>query len=94
MIRIDDDWVIDVDENNYILKKDLHSEKKRKDGTVEHNWKVIGYYSSPDKALKRFGEEIIRNRLRGAEMGLPEAVRAIRESMKEWSQMVERIVTE
>lgn len=92
MIRINDDWVIDVDEHNYILKKDMHTERSRKDGSTEHVYSTKGYFPSPDKALKSFGEEIIRDRLKASEMGLPEAVQAIRESIGEWTRTVDRIM--
>jgi len=92
MIRINDDWVIDVDAYNYVLKKDMHRDKVRKDGTVEHVWDVRGYFSGPEKALKRLREEIIRDELREAEIGLPEAVTAIQRCTREWSEIIERIM--
>ena len=30
MIRINDDWVIDIDEHNYITKRDKHKTTKQK----------------------------------------------------------------
>lgn len=94
MIRINNDWIIDVDEHNYILKRDMHADRIRKDGKVEHVYNIKGYFSSPDKALKSFGEEIIRDRLKASEMGLPEAVQAIRECIGEWTQTVRKITSE
>ena len=91
MIRINDDWVIDVDDRNYILKKDLHTDRKRKDGTTEHGWNIKGYFSSPGKALERFGEEIVRERLSVSNIGLSDAVRIIRESMEEYRKIIEGI---
>lgn len=92
MIRINDDWIIDVDDHNYILKKDTHTDRLRKDGKTEHVYNTKGYFSSLDKALKFFGEEFIRDRLKASEMGLPEAVRVIRESLEEWSKTVKSIL--
>ena len=89
MIRINDDWVIDVDEHNYILKRDMHIETVRKDGRQQHVYKVEGYFSSPQKALKAFGEEIVRDRLKAAEMGLADAVRTVQDTYEEWRRVVE-----
>lgn len=92
MIRINEDWIIDVDDHNYILKRDMHTDRIRKDGKVEHVYNIKGYFSSPDKALKSFGEEIVRDRLKESEMGLPEAVQAIRESIEGWNRTVKSIM--
>lgn len=89
MIRINDDWIIDVDEHNYILKRDMHTDRIRKDGKVEHVYNIKGYFSSPQKALKAFGEEIVRDRLKASEMGLADAVRTIQDTYEEWRRVVE-----
>ena len=95
MIRINDDWVIDVDEHNYILKRDLHkiSPKKQKNGTYKDTnvFDIVGYHPTMSKALDRLGEEIIRGRLKGAEMGLNEAVQAIRKCTAEWRELVKLV---
>ena len=94
MIRVNDDWVIDVDDHNYVLKKDLHRlEKSRDKKTMVPAYKTVGYFSSPARALERLGEEIIREKLKGPEMCLHEAVVAIRECTEEWRELV-RLVNE
>ena len=95
MIRINDDWVIDVDQYNYILKKDLHivRTRKNKDGSEaeEHGYKVAGYFSSLSGALRGFGEEIIRDKLKEPSRTLSEAVTAIRECQEEIRRLVELV---
>ena len=67
----------------------MHIERVKKDGKHEHVYKVEGYFSSPQKALKAFGEEIVKDRLKAAEMGLADAVRTIQDTYEEWRRVVE-----
>ena len=95
MIRINDDWVIDVDDHNYTLKKDLHKTVKSKDKkTMVPAYKTVGYFSSPAKALDRLGEEIIRDKLSKPLNGLREVAEAIREAREEWREMVKMVTEE
>ena len=94
MIRVSDDWIIEVEPLCYTLKKDLHKTVKAKDGkTMVPAYKTIGYFSSPDKALNRLGEEIIRDKLSKPLRGLGEVAEAIREARDEWHELVQ-LVTE
>lgn len=98
MIRINDDWIIDVDEYNYTLKHNLHrtTNRKLKDGTVktEEVYESVGFYSTAEKAFERLHEEIIRDRLKGASHTLETACRAIREATAEWRELMEKAVGE
>ena len=95
MIRVNDDWVIDVDDHNYTLKKDLHKTVKVKNGkTMIPAYKTVGYFSSPAKALDRLGEEIIRDRLSKPLNGLGEVADAIREARAEWRELVKTVTEE
>ena len=92
MIRINDDWVVDVDQYNYILKKDMHREEKSRDGKgMVPVYNTVGYYGSLRKALDALGGEIIRDKLRGGSRTLCEAVQAIRECEAEWKRLVEEV---
>ena len=92
MIRINDDWVIEVESLCYSLKKDLHKTVKAKDGkSMIPAYKTIGYFSSPDKALNRLGEEIIRDKLSKPLNGLGEVAEAIREAREEWRELTSMI---
>ena len=89
MIRVNDEWVIDVDDHNYVLKKDLHRlEKSRDKKTMVPAYKTVGYFSSPARALDRLGEEILRDRLREPIQGLEELADAIGEAQTEWRRLV------
>jgi hypothetical protein len=94
MIRVNEDWIIEVEPLCYTLKKDLHKTVNGKNGkTMVPAYKTIGYFSSPDKALNRLGEEIIRDKLSKPLRGLGEVAEAIREAREEWKELV-RSVTE
>lgn len=93
MIRINDDWVVDVDQYNYILKKDMHREEKSRDGkSMVPVYNAVGYYGSLRKALERLGEETIRDKLRGGSRTLCEALQTIRECTEEWRKLCEGVL--
>ena len=98
MIRVNDDWVIDVDEYNYILKKDMHRsrERVRKDGTpyIEDDYTVKGYFSTLERALNRLGEEMVRERLKDGAHDLREATQAIRECTGKFVLMRNSVLAE
>ena len=95
MIRINDDWIIDVDQYNYIIKKDMHKMVKARDGkTMVPGYTTIGYYGSLRKALEALGEEMVRDTLRGGSRTLCEAVQTVRECKEEWDALVRKAVGE
>ena len=95
MIRVNDDWVIEVDDHNYTLKKDLHrTELSRDKKKMVPAYAVKSYHPSLRRALERLHEEIIRDRLREADRTLAEACRAIRECTDEWRELTEQILEE
>ncbi len=98
MIRINDDWIIDVDEYNYILKRDMHrrTSRKKKDGSVveEDVYVNKGYFSNMEKALERVREEMVREGLKDASHTLETAVHTIREVTEEWRRITANIMEE
>ena len=83
MIRVNDDYVVDTDPWNYILRKDLHRKEKRRDGSEGDAYRTIGYFKALSEALERLGEEIIKERLSVPEIGLAEACGVLRECKEE-----------
>lgn len=83
MIRINDDYVIDVDENNYTLKKDLHK-KVSKDDRMVDLYNVKGYYSSLESALNGAKQLFIAQYCAEGEKTLDEALKGIREINQEF----------
>ena len=94
MIRINDDWIIDIDKYNYTLRRDMHTTRiiKKNGKEVEENvYTTVGHYSNLDKALENLGKEIIRYKLMSAEYDLETAVEAIRECRDEWQRLTKEI---
>lgn len=96
MIIINDDWLVDVDDYNYTLKRDTHRivQRKQRDGSVTSDkvYTTKGHFSSLDKALERLGSEMIRDKLKDADIDLNTAVNTIRECRNEWNQITEKIL--
>ena len=89
MIRVNDDWVIEVDDHNYTLKKDLHrTELSRDKKKMVPAYAVKSYHPSLRRALERLHEEIIRDKLSKPLNGLGEVAEAIREAREEWRELV------
>ena len=94
MIRINDDWIIDIDKYNYTLRRDMHTTRtvKKNGEKVEENvYTTVGHYSSIDKALENLGKEVIRYKLMSAEYDLKTAVEVIRECRDEWQRLTEEV---
>lgn len=95
MIRINDNWIVDVDQYNYIVKKDMHKMVKARDGkTMVPGYTTVGYYGSLRRALEALGGEIIRERLAGDSLTLAEALQTVRECKGEWDVLVRKAVGE
>jgi len=97
MIRINDDWIIDIDKYNYTLRRDMHTTRiiKKNGKEVEENvYTTVGHYSSLNKALDNLDKEIIRYKLIDGEYTLKMAVEAIRECQDEWRRLTDEIKSE
>ena len=97
MIRINKDWVVDVDDYNYTLKKDLHSKiarKNQKTGETEYidSYKTKGYYSSLAAALNKLCESMIVDELEDKDITLKEAVEIIEDCTREWREITKNIL--
>ena len=79
MIKIDDEYVIDMDECNYILKKKVERKKnvERKKEDEKDRYRSIGYYRSLQEALTAYYRENVRASLLNRSCTLPEALSTI-----------------
>lgn len=77
MIRIDKDYFINVDANNYIPSVDLHRKKKDKKGNLVDDYIVIGYFNTLSEAVKGCLEYQAKKYLSENDMSLESAVRAL-----------------
>lgn len=97
MIRINKDWLVDVDEYNYTLKRDLHSKTKKKNpktGEIEEvdSYRSMGYYSNLASALNRLCEEMRVSELKDKDITLKEAIKIIEDCTKEWREITKEIL--
>lgn len=90
MIRINDDYVIEVDELNYTLKQDMH--KKDKEGN--HVYKTYGYYNNLESAFKGAIEVQTKKSLANTEISLYDAVTCVRNIHKEFTDTFRRVIRE
>lgn len=88
MIRINEDYVILVDKDNYTLAKDRH--KTGKNG----NYKTLGFYMSLVSALEAFAEYSDRNVLSNGCMSLTEACTAIKKNHDELTETIKKAFPE
>ena len=93
MIRVNEDWVIDVDNYNYTLQRDMHRTAliKVEGKEVERPvYKSVGYFATLDQALNRLLDEDIRERFKDGEHTLKEAIRVTKESRESWEDLIRR----
>lgn len=86
MIRIKDDYVIIVGEAEYIAAIDRH--KKNKKGYPIY--KLLGYYSTFNNALKGIYEYMIRIGLREKDYTLPEAIDYLTKMNDEMKKLIDK----
>lgn len=96
MIRVNEDWVIDVDTMNYIPMKDLHRKRlvKDKDGTEheEDDYRAgYGYFQTLKGAVRAIAQIEYKNALRGQETTLDEAIRLMGETLTRFEKILKGI---
>ncbi len=78
MIRINNDYVIETDGLQYIVRKDLHrlEKYKLKDGReVERDaYDTIGYFGTLGGAIRRLSDKIMMDKVAEEDINLTEAV--------------------
>lgn len=84
MIRVNEDWVINVDALNYMPCKDLHRTKplKQKDGglvDVDDYSNPIGYFSTLSSALSAIMQKNFRDAVKDGEISLKDALKIVEE---------------
>lgn len=94
MIRIDDDYYIDVDGRNYIICKDYHRTEVRKmpDGREAKfkAFEAIAYYGSLSGAVSGLAKYLAMQKFSAGEYKLWEAVEEIRKINKGLSDLIEK----
>ena len=96
MIRVDDNWVILVDAQNYTPVRDPHRTKQvlLEDGTekTEHVYgKPLGFYTTLAGAVKAIARAEYKNSLSGRETPLHEAIKTMQETVDRFEKIMEGI---
>lgn len=90
MIRVNDDYVIEVDAYNYTACKDRH----RKDKNGEDIFTTVGHYSDVEGAIGGIIKDMKSNKLDNDTYSLEEAINVIRKINGQFKEMLERALNE
>ena len=96
MIRVNEDWVILVDQYSYTAVRDTHRTRKQyqEDGTekiVPAYGRPIGYYTRLTDAVKAIAKAEYRRGLSGRETTLNEAIKLMEETIGRFEKILEGI---
>lgn len=98
MIRVNEKYVIDVDEQNYTVKEDLHrtETRKTKDGIeyIVPMYDTKGYYNTLQGALGGVRDLMLVNGLSEEDMPLEMAIRTVIEVNKIFTDTVNKVMKE
>ena len=91
MIKIDDHYIIEIDEYNYVLKKIQKPKKERK--SDEDVYRAVGYYRTLADAVSSYYKKTITDHLLDAgDMDLKEAVEKVAQISEEVTRTIENIM--
>lgn len=94
MIRVNDDFVIDVDQYNYTAMRDRHKTTVDKDGNESPVYTTIGHYNNLEHALYGIRNWISTNKLSEKDSNLIEAINIIRQTNDEFINVFNRAIGE
>jgi len=100
MIRVNDDYIIDVDPHNYIVKRDLHKVKVTVDDetgeekTRTPQFYTVGYFGDVPSAVKGIIRDMNRLELSEGVHSLTEAVNIVQENNKQLYDLLNRAFEE
>lgn len=87
MIRVNDDYVIDVDDWNYSAMFDCHKIDKK----GEPVYKMVGHFNNLQGALNGIIKDRIAKNLQ-EDVNLAEAIEIIREIHEEYDKLFEKVL--
>lgn len=96
MIRVNDDWVIDVGTLEYTPMRDLHRTTmvKKKDGTTVEEpayGAALGYYTSLSNAVRAIARAEYKKIIKGNEISLSEAINLMEQTIDRFEKILEGI---
>lgn len=87
MIRVNDDYVILIDEMNYAPARDRHRTVMSK-GKERAVYDIIGYTSTLERAVKMILDRTTAEALADGEISLADAIKEIREINSQFEEML------
>lgn len=91
MIKVDDDYVIDLDGMNYIPKVKRTRINKVTKETYE-DLETIGYYGTLKGAIRGLLDFKVRNLLMEGTKSLETALKCVQTAYKEFDELLERVM--
>lgn len=87
MIKVTEDYLIFADENQYILRKDLHTVDK--EGKAKYS--TIAYCGTIKRCLERVAEELNRKAVIENDMTVADAIKMVNNRTKEFAELMSGI---
>lgn len=97
MVRVNEDYIIDIDSYNYTVKLDQHKKIQVKDKTSGEyvsvdSFKTVGYYKDMSQAIKGIIEDINRRELSSGSFTLEESLKIILKNNNKVSELLENVL--
>lgn len=89
MIRVNNDYIVDVDDMNFIAKEDKHKTITDKNGITKNVYYTIGYYGTLEGALDGIRRDMIKKNLTEGEVSLKEAIEVINKANYEFKEILQ-----
>ena len=95
MIRVNEDYVIEVDQYNYTVQFDLH--KTRYDKKLDAElpvYKLVGHFTSLLGALQGVFKDMVRSELAKRDYALEDAIKIINSERIKFSKLMKEVLKE
>lgn len=94
MIRVNDDYVIEVDTMNYVAKEDKHKTRVDKNGEEKDAYRTVGYYGTLKGALVGIKEDMFKSKAVSGEISLENALKELKSIDKEFIETFNKVLGE
>lgn len=95
MIRVNNDYVIDVDPYNFTVKFDRHRKYlNEKTGIETDVYDTVGHYSTLEAALEGCLKDMQVRKLADGEISLTKALKAVRDTTRRFTDTMNRVLRE
>lgn len=95
MIKVNEDYVIDVDQYNFTVKFDRHRKwLNEKTGVEVDVFDTVGHYSSLESALYACLKDMQVRKLSDEDMSLAKALKVVRDTTRRFTGTMNRVLRE